>query len=157
MSVKELLNLVEYFSSYGQLKSITRWPTTAQMGNWEEGGLWRQKQNYWKYDTDKTLVVYHVSCFFLVKIEQHIYLAFSLAFCWHTGLSLVFINAATTCGFGFWHHRITKPIPPKTRSWPNLCRFSKFQLAITPKVFGQILKFFHRNAQKNLDWFLRFF
>ena len=45
---------------------------------------------------------------------------------------------------------ITKPISPKTRSWPNLYRFSRFQLAITLKVFDQIQTFFHRNTQKNL-------
>ena len=37
--MKDFLNLVKYFTSYGQLKSIIRWPTAAQMGNWEEGGL----------------------------------------------------------------------------------------------------------------------
>ena len=33
--MKEFLNLVEYFRSYGQLKSITRLPTTAQMESGE--------------------------------------------------------------------------------------------------------------------------
>ena len=50
---------------------------------------------------------------------------------------------------------ITKPIPPKTRSWANLCRFSRFQLSITPKVFDQIQKFFHNCSEKPNRFFLK--
>ena len=44
------------------------------------------------------------------------------------------------------------PLPsfPFARSWSTS---NLFQLAITPKVFDQIQKFFHRNTQKNLFFF----
>ena len=135
ISVKELLNLVKYFRSYGQLKSITRWPMTAQMGNWEEGGLWRQNRKNWTTH--------------LLGIFTRFLLAYwSIASVYQRGNNMRVLLLTS--------RSITKPIPPKTRSWPNLCRFSRFQLAITPKVFNQIQNFFHRNAQKNLNLFFRF-